>query len=301
MERRAFARYGAGVMVAIVASLINPCLGSAYIIDLQEIGQGTYGSVDEFLPLWSYAKLYQQPLLFYVPLLILAGSAAALVRRWYQAHPAQVINLVGFSIATLVGFRYMMVGVLMALAIGVPHASARVERHAARYFTPLLLAVLAVAMSIGTLSLQRSALRVGPIEAAHVPAGAVEFIRAHKPPAPLFSPYEYGGYLEWTLGGEYKLFYDQRSLDPAVYADYVKARDGRYADLFARYGIKTVVFYLRTPVLNSVPPLVPALLNDPRWDVVFADAQALVLTRRGEHAYAVYDKARILDYLKQSD
>lgn len=298
MERRVFARYGAGVLVAILASLINPCLGSAYIIDLQEIGQGTYASVDEFLSLWSYAKLYGQPLLFYVPVAIMLVSGAALVRRWYKAHPAQVINLIGFSLASVAGFRYMMVGILMALAIGVPHLSALAERHILKYRMLLLVAVLSVAAAIGTLGVQRSAFVVGPVESAYVPERAAQFIRTQKPPAPLFSPYEYGGYLEWSLGESYKLFYDQRSLDPDIYAEYVKARDGRYADVFARHGIKSVVFYLFSPVLNSVPPLVPALLNDPRWDVVYVDRRTMVAVRSGSHSFATYDKARISEHLQ---
>ena len=97
MERRVFARYGAGVFVALLASLVNPCLGSAYIVDLQELGHGTYASIDEFLSLWAYAKLYGVPLLFYVPIAVMVGTAFLLVRRWFQAHPAQVINLAGWA------------------------------------------------------------------------------------------------------------------------------------------------------------------------------------------------------------
>lgn len=299
MERRAFARYGVGVFVAILASLINPCLGSAYIVDLQEIGQGTYASVDEFLSLWSYAKLYGQPLLFYVPVAIMIISAAALVRRWYKAHPAQVINLIGFSLASVAGFRYMMVGVVMALAVGIPHLSALAERHILKYRMPLLVAALAVAAAIGTLGAQRSAFVVGPVESAYVPEGAAQFIRTQKPPAPLFSPYEYGGYLEWSLGESYKLFYDQRSLDPDIYAEYVKARDGRYQDVFAKHNVRTVVFYFFAPVIGRTATITLALLADANWDVVSADSKTAVFVRHDVNSMPVVDKRRVWAYLRE--
>jgi hypothetical protein len=167
-----------------------------------------------------------------------------------------------------------------------------------RYRTALITVTLVAACALAWLGWNRSALQFGAVEEQYVPIGAAKFLHEHRPPAPLFSPYEYGGYLEWALGENYKLFYDQRSLDPAIYAEYARARDGRYADVFAKHGIKSVVFYLRAPVLGTIPPLVPALLNDPRWDVVYVDGQTLVATRNGAHAYVTYDKARILEYLQ---
>ena len=50
--------------------------------------------------------------------------------------------------------------------------------------------------------------------------------------------------------------------------------------------------------MGTIPPLVPTLLNDPRWDVVYVDKQAIVLARSGTHGFATYDKAYILGYLQ---
>jgi hypothetical protein len=184
--------------------------------------------------------------------------------------------------------------------VGLPHAYELLRTRIERARVALLFIALAGAVGLAYVDWQRSALRFGPIETAFVPQRAADFIRAQRLPAQLFSPYEYGGYLEWRLADRYRLFYDQRSMDNAVYAEYVRARDGRYADVFVHHDIRTVVFYLFTPVLHTIPPIVPALLNDPRWDVVYADRIALVAVRRDSHTLPVFDKARIREYLQSA-
>ena len=290
MDPRIFFRYALVGGGAIVASLVNPMSYHAYLTDLHELGTSVYRGVDEFLPLWNYAALYQQPWLFFVPSGIVAALAVALYGRRRQVHPAQWINFVGFSAMGFTGFRFMILSVLMALATALPHASGMLQPLLMRFRVAVLVATLCAAAAIGILGWQRSALHSGPLETAYVPLAAAEFITSQHPPAPLFSPYEYGGYLEWSLGSGYRLFYDQRSMDNTVYAQYETARDGRYLEPFARYGVRTVVFYLSAPVLNTIPTLVLALLNDEQWDIVFLDTLSVVMVRHDAHSLPVIEK-----------
>ena len=292
MDPRIFWRYGLAGGLAILASLINPMTYHAYLTDLHELGTSVYRGVDEFLPLWDYAALYQQPLLFFVPAGLIAMLAAALLVRRHRTHGAEIVNFIGFSAVGFTGFRFMILGVLMALATALPHANAILQPFLLRARSVLLIATLGGAIAIGTLGWQRSALRTGPLETAYLPQAAAEFIRTQHPPAPLFNPYEYGGYLEWSLGSSYQLFYDQRSMDNSVYAQYEAAGDGRYLEPFTRYGVRTVVFYLSAPVLNTIPTLVLALLNDPQWDIVFLDSLSMVLVQHDAHTLPVIQKTQ---------
>jgi len=182
--------------------------------------------------------------------------------------------------------------VLMALATAIPHANSLLQPLLTRFRGVVLLATLCVAVVIGSLGWQRSALHSGPLETAFVPQAAAEFIRTRQPPAPLFNPYEYGGYLEWSLGSGYRLFYDQRSMDNTVYAQYETARDGRYREPFAHYDVRTVVFYWSAPVLNTIPTLVLALLNDVQWDMVYLDSLSVVLVRHDVNTLPVIEKVQ---------
>lgn len=293
MDPRIFVRYGGIGGLAIAASLINPMTYRAYLTDLHELGTSVYRGVDEFLPLWNYAALYQQPLLFFVPAGLIALLAAALFAQRDRTHGAEIVNFIGFSAAGFTGFRFMILAVLMALATALPHANTILQPYLMRARGMLLIAALCGAIAIGALGWQRSALHTGPLETAYLPQAAAEFIRTRNPPAPLFNPYEYGGYLEWSLGSAYRLFYDQRSMDNTVYAQYEATRDGRYLEPFARYGVNSVVFYLAAPVLNTIPTLVLALLNDTRWDVVFLDASSVVLVRHDVNTLPVIDKTQV--------
>ncbi|MBI3775632.1 MAG: hypothetical protein HY273_08790 [Gammaproteobacteria bacterium] len=199
MDPRIFRRYGSVSGLAILASLLNPMTYHAYLTDLHELGTSVYRGVDEFLPLWSYAALYQQPLLFYVPAGLIAVLAAALYLRRHQVHPVQLVNFIGFSAVGFTGFRFMILSVLMALATALPHANALLQPLLTRARSGLLLVVVCGSAAIGMLGWQRSALHSGPLETAYVPQAAAQFITSQHPPAPLFNPYEYGGYLEWAL------------------------------------------------------------------------------------------------------
>ncbi len=292
MDPRILRRYALVSGLAILASLLNPMTYHAYLTDLHELGTSVYRGVDEFLPLWDYAALYQQPLLFFIPAALIAALAVVLYLRRQRVHPAQLVNFIGFSAVGFTSFRFMILAVLMALATALPHASAVLQPLLVRARRVLLSVLVVGAAVIGTLGWQRSALQAGPLETAYLPQAAVEFIKTQHPPAPLFNPYEYGGYLEWSLGSAYRLFYDQRSMDNSVYTHYESARDGRYREPFARYGVRTVVFYLSAPVLNTIPTLVLALLNDAQWDLVFLDALSVVLVWHEANTLPVIDKAQ---------
>ncbi|MFZ2540414.1 MAG: hypothetical protein WAW75_01425, partial [Gallionella sp.] len=141
--------------------------------------------------------------------------------------------------------------------------------------------------------------KLGAVETTYVPERAAEFVLAQRPPPPLFNAYEYGGYLGWRLTPEYRVFIDPRSLDFDAHHAYQTARGGHYRAVFEKYGVNSVVFYIITPLLNSIPEVSLYLLMDEQWDLVYVDKLSVVLVRRDRNTLPTIDKAPLLDYLQR--
>lgn len=298
LERSAFRRLLAWCSIALLASLANP-LGHAFISNMSALQSPFNSEIDEYLPLADYARMYQQPFLFYGVLVLALVSLAVLIRRRHHTDPAQAILFIGFAAAGFSAFRYMIFFVLMALMIAMPHVSALAERHIARTRTLLLALMLAAISGVGYLTYQHGAWKLGAVETTYVPERAAEWIHTRRPPAPLFNAYEYGGYLGWRLAPDYRVFIDPRCLDHDVQDAYQTARGGHYRAVFEKYGVNSVVFYLFTPLLGSIPEVTLYLLMDEQWDMVYVDRLSAVMVRRDRNTLPVIDKAPLLDHLQQ--
>jgi hypothetical protein len=111
------------------------------------------------------------------------------------------------------------------------------------------------------------------------PARAVEYIRQHAIPDPMFNTYDFGGYLIWSRWPEHKVFIDGRA-DPyergGVLADYLYARHtqpGTLAVLRA-YGIQSALLQ-RNEALSYL------LAASPEWKEVYSDELAILFVRNG--------------------
>jgi len=117
-------------------------------------------------------------------------------------------------------------------------------------------------------------------EAKELPKAAVSFITAHRPPAPLFNHYNWGGYFIWKLYPEYRVYIDGRAdlygdafMDDLATTYYLRGDSWRTT--FDKWGIRTVV-------LPPDAPLVTALGTLPDWKTVYADSQAVVLSKKAD-------------------
>jgi hypothetical protein len=115
-------------------------------------------------------------------------------------------------------------------------------------------------------------------EGKELPVTAVSFIAAQRPPAPILNHYNWGGYFIWRLYPEYRVYIDGRAdvygdafMDDLATTYYLK--DESWRSPFERWGIRTVV-------LPPDAPLVTALRTLPDWETIYADPQAVVLTRK---------------------
>jgi hypothetical protein len=114
-------------------------------------------------------------------------------------------------------------------------------------------------------------------EAKEFPAAAVSFIAAQRPPAPILNHYNWGGYFIWRLYPEYQVYIDGRAdlygdrfMDDLATTYYLRGDSWRIP--FEKWGIRTVV-------LPPDAPLVTALSAGQDWKTIYADNQAVILTK----------------------
>ncbi|HXY15676.1 MAG TPA: hypothetical protein VEI26_14350 [Terriglobales bacterium] len=119
--------------------------------------------------------------------------------------------------------------------------------------------------------------RQAEITAKEFPSAAVAFLTNARPPAPIMNHYNWGGYFIWRLYPRYNVYIDGRAdvygdsfLDEFASAYYVKGESWRVG--LGKWRVRTIV-------LPPDAPLVTALSLEPDWEAVFADNQAVVLTR----------------------
>jgi len=285
--------------LALIASLFNP-LADVLITYLGIVQNQFAFGIDEHLPLYQYARFHGQPLLFYGVLALALIILVAIARRREHIESSQAFMLLGFTAVGFYAFRYTIFFILMALMIGMPHISALAERYITRA-RALLLALILVAMSgIGYFIFQYNAWKLGPEQTYYVPVHAADFVLDQRPPAPIFNAFEYGGYLGWRLAPDYPVFVDPRCLDFDVHNAYQTARGGHYQGVFAKYGVNTVVFYLRTPLVNSIPEITLYLLMDEHWDLVYVDRISAVIVRSSRNTLPAIDKSPVLNYMQRT-
>ena len=140
-----------------------------------------------------------------------------------------------------------------------------------------LLLVLVVVAILGVRAYQ--SFRPETIEEAlrkDYPVDAIEWIRQHHPPGKMFNPYNWGGYLIWSLWPEYQVFVDGRT---DLYGDEflreyldIELARGPVDEKLREYGVNLV---LTTP--NS--PLALYLRCTGGWEEEYADEKAQIFIR----------------------
>ena len=113
-------------------------------------------------------------------------------------------------------------------------------------------------------------------EAKHFPTAAVAFLERERPPGPIFNHYNWGGYLIWKLYPQYHVFIDGRA---DIYGDSFMEDFGSAYYLTDDWRKSLETWGIRTLVLPPDAPLVTALRTGTNWKQIYADSEAVVLTR----------------------
>jgi hypothetical protein len=117
-----------------------------------------------------------------------------------------------------------------------------------------------------------------PALAESTPTKLAAFLKSGTAPAPIFNYMEWGGYLEWELYPQYRLFIDGRfeARQVQVWWDYLSISRGRadWQKTLDKYGVRTLV-------LNKEfhEDLIPFVEESAAWEKVYEDKQGIVFTR----------------------
>lgn len=114
--------------------------------------------------------------------------------------------------------------------------------------------------------------------AREFPVGAVEYVRQHHVPVPMFNTYNFGGYLVWALSPKRKVFIDGRGEiyeAGGVLLDYLHIANLHPAALaiMSKYHVKSCL-------MEQDAPLATLLASQPDWQKVYSDNNSVLFIRR---------------------
>jgi hypothetical protein len=114
-------------------------------------------------------------------------------------------------------------------------------------------------------------------ERKNFPVGAVEFIREHEIPQPIYNEYGWGGYLVSNLYPQYRVYIDGRAdvYGDAFIEEFLKTHDGEggWRESLERRGVRSVI-------VGPNVALASLLRQDAAWEKVFEDQKSVVFIRR---------------------
>ena len=92
----------------------------------------------------------------------------------------------------------------------------------------------------------------------------------------MMNHYNWGGYFIWKLYPQYRVFLDGRA---DVYGDALMTEFASCYYLKGDWKKSLEAWGIRTVVLPPDAPLITALRTSPQWQQIYADSQAVILTR----------------------
>ena len=276
------------VLIACVAAvLLNPSGARMYSYPFETL---TSHAMMKYIEEWrspDFHELMFQPL----ALLILAVFAALALSR-KRVRLSQLLLLLATGWAALRSGRNVPFFVLVAMPLLAEHAwdwlsaqrwglwlSAPEKRAVGADATlKIVLNVLLLAAAPLTLAVwrvQHSVANQSAVEARAFPVAAVEFMRTHAIPQPVFNEYGWGGYLIWKLP-DCRVYIDGRAdvYGDAFIEEFLATHDGEanWQESLSKHGVRTVL-------IKPDAALASLLRQDHGWQKVFEDSQAVIFTR----------------------
>ena len=266
------------------------------VVPLNPYGVGMYGypletlrsrAMQNYIGEWASPDFHQHQ---YLPMLLMMLATLAFpVLSPRRLRPRELLLLVVTTYAALRSVRHIPIYALIAVPILSAMAQAWLEErgvaqrlgvgqtHQSRTKNWVNAVLLASFLAFTVARLHYVVRGQAMTEQKNFPAATVAFLSARQPPSPMLNHYNWGGYFIWKLYPEYQVYIDGRAdlygdsfMDDFAAAYYLKGNSWR--ELLERWSIRTVV-------LPPDAPLVTALQAMPDWERIYADEQAIVLTR----------------------
>ncbi|NWF98306.1 MAG: hypothetical protein HXY52_05145 [Nitrospirae bacterium] len=150
---------------------------------------------------------------------------------------------------------------------------------------PLLITLLSIVMFI---VLANTRIINKGIVWERYPKGSAEFLKNNRIHGNMLNPYVWGGYLIWALYPDYKVFVDGRGLIEEVFFQNSKifsANLQQFGDIpewqaFMKvYNINFIITYSVNDFTGNLIPIIPFIMNDPEWLLVYMDNNSLIFVR----------------------
>ena len=280
-----FRSLGFAILVCIAVVPINPYGAAMYAYPLETLHSR---AMQSYIGEWLSPDFHQPR---YLPTLVLILAALALpTLSPRRLRPREILLLLVTAYAALRSVRHIPIFVLVAVPIlsalflawlrDRPIAKRLEGRPAPISSTKVWVnAILLGAFLVFSVARVRYVTRhQADAEAKDLPAAAVSFIAATRPPAQILNHYNWGGYFIWRLYPDYRVYIDGRAdvygdafMDDLATTYYLRGNSWRSP--LEKWGIRTVV-------LPPDAPVATALQSLPDWETIYADKQAVVLTKR---------------------
>jgi hypothetical protein len=285
-------------LLSVAASFLNP--NHWRIIEVLQLYRQS--ALTHALVEWKPPGLWRAPYMFDV---LLYATALALILGWRRVRVSDWLLAAAFGAAALMAFRNIL---LFALLAPVLIATYFPFKWRWPRLTGIAVAVLlATGSGVGLAQGRFFQLRAAEWQ---YPSGAAQFLIDNHITAPLFNPYEAGGYLIWRLWPQERVFIDGRALNESVYQDYRRilynrggnpeAMSGPRAEALDRYRVGAIVLDSFLYFSGRQYPLATALLAAPNaeWKLVYQDAQWMVFLREPPASMPILEMPNPLDRLE---
>jgi len=227
--------------------------------------------IDEWMPM----NLGMWPAKLLLVLLFAWVVAQLAFRMRYQI--VDIVFLFLMTYLTFVHFRFVIFYAMFfapiaasVLARWIPAYDPRIDKHFIN--AGLILAALGVFAWYfpSQADLEKNVAKDYPVQ-------AVQYMKEHPVPGPMFNNYGFGGYLVWSMAPAHKVFIDGRGdlyEETGVFADYMKVVDINSSALavLQAYGVRSCII----PPQDALATLLSAA---PAWKKIYADRVAAIYVR----------------------
>lgn len=270
------------VCAALVA--VNPNGVRLYTYPLQTL---TSRAMQTYIAEWFSPNFHE---LRFLPFgLLLLAIMAALPFSSRRTRPHDLLLLLVTAFAALRSVRHIPIFVLIA----APVLSTLLEEHMERlrrpstagarqpefksWKAPIHALIVVAFVAFAATRVAAVTAKQAQAERASFPSGAVSFLLRSDLPRPILNHYNWGGYLIWKLYPRYRVFIDGRA---DLYGDEFMEELSATYHLTDDWQRALQKWDVRTLVLPPDAPVVAKLLASSGWREVYADPQAVVLSRR---------------------
>jgi hypothetical protein len=274
------------VFLSVLFLVINPNTTRMWVYYLDTVG---IGALQDFIQEWQspdFHPLYTQPFIW---LLLATLAAMGLSGRRVDGTDLALVGM--FSYASLLAGRNFGPFALVTAPVLSRHVATMLARwgwssrlrsalrpRAILGVVNLGLLVLVVALAVVKIWTPLTPSFNRQRERETLPVDAAAWILEHRPPGEMFNPYNWGGYLIWSLYPDYRVFVDGRTdlYGDAFLREYLSVQLARpgFEETLAAYDVNLVLTY-------PDDTLSAQLACAGGWEEVYRDEVAVVWVREG--------------------